>query len=152
MDKKQRVRGSTNILRSVTVDLPKIFARRDPNFRYKESRKPRRILTKPGRPARNDGYDNDDNDYIIRVYDVLDDKDDQQVQCIRLPSIAVHSSCAFFARYRVIDLLGRGTFGQVVKCERLSTGELVSVKIIKNKPEYREHSNTEVDVLNQVSI
>jgi serine/threonine protein kinase len=53
-------------------------------------------------------------------------------------------------RYRVIDLLGQGTFGQVVKCERITTGELFSVKVIKNKVAYREQSRMEVEILKQV--
>jgi serine/threonine protein kinase len=53
-------------------------------------------------------------------------------------------------RYRVIDILGKGTFGQVAKCQRITTGELVSVKIIKNKVAYREQSRMEVEILKQV--
>lgn len=54
-------------------------------------------------------------------------------------------------RYRVIDLLGSGTFGQVVKCERVPTKELVSVKVIKNHRNFRNQSYLEVDTLNWVN-
>lgn len=53
-------------------------------------------------------------------------------------------------RYRVIDLLGQGTFGQVVKCERVSTGELFSVKVIKNKSAYKTQSCMEIEILKKV--
>jgi len=39
-------------------------------------------------------------------------------------------------RYIVRDLLGQGTFGQVVKCLLAGTDELVAVKVIKNHPAY----------------
>ena len=56
-----------------------------------------------------------------------------------------------YFRYRVIDLLGQGTFGQVVKCERVSTGELFSVKVIKNKSAYKTQSCMEIEILKKVS-
>ena len=34
------------------------------------------------------------------------------------------------------DLLGQGTFGQVVRCVREDTGEDVAVKVIKNQPAF----------------
>lgn len=38
--------------------------------------------------------------------------------------------------YKIIQYLGQGTFGQVVKCVNLQTGSLHAVKIIKNKQDY----------------
>lgn len=38
--------------------------------------------------------------------------------------------------YKIIQFLGQGTFGQVVKCVNLQTGSLHAVKIIKNKQDY----------------
>ena len=46
--------------------------------------------------------------------------------------------------------MGSGTFGQVVKCENLSTHELVSVKIIKNKLAFRQQSSMEAEILQRV--
>jgi serine/threonine protein kinase len=56
----------------------------------------------------------------------------------------------YINRYRVIDMLGQGTFGQVVKCERVSTGELFSVKVIKNKSAYKTQSCMEIEILKKV--
>lgn len=41
-----------------------------------------------------------------------------------------------YNRYIVRDLLGQGTFGQVVKCLQEDISELVAVKVIKNHPAY----------------
>jgi len=42
----------------------------------------------------------------------------------------------FPGRFLVLDQLGAGTFGQVVKCKAMDTGEVVAVKVIKNHPAY----------------
>lgn len=39
-------------------------------------------------------------------------------------------------KYKIIQYLGQGTFGQVVKCINLETNTLHAIKIIKNKQEY----------------
>ena len=38
----------------------------------------------------------------------------------------------FRNRYLILDVLGQGTFGQVVKCQNLKTQEVVAVKVVKN--------------------
>ncbi len=53
-------------------------------------------------------------------------------------------------RYTVLDKLGQGTFGQVVKCMEEDTGELVAVKVIKNKPAYTQQGRVERDLLSVV--
>lgn len=47
--------------------------------------------------------------------------------------------------------MGAGTFGQVAKCKNMTNGELVGVKIIKNKPAYTKQSLVEVNILKHVS-
>jgi len=54
-------------------------------------------------------------------------------------------------RYVILDLFGKGTFGQVVKCKNLQTGENVALKVIKNKPAYLNQSKIEVTILDMVS-
>lgn len=39
-------------------------------------------------------------------------------------------------QYEVLEFLGRGTFGQVVKCWKKGTNEIVAIKILKNHPSY----------------
>jgi serine/threonine protein kinase len=49
-----------------------------------------------------------------------------------------------------LDVLGQGTFGQVVKCQNLKTQEVVAVKVIKNRTAYFNQSMMEVSVLDLV--
>ena len=55
-------------------------------------------------------------------------------------------------RYLILDVLGQGTFGQVVKCQNLATHEIVAVKVVKNKPAYFQQSMMEVTILELVSL
>lgn len=54
-------------------------------------------------------------------------------------------------RYLILDVLGQGTFGQVVKCQNMKTQEVVAVKVIKNRTAYFNQSMMEVSVLDLVS-
>jgi dual specificity protein kinase YAK1 len=53
-------------------------------------------------------------------------------------------------RYLILDVLGQGTFGQVVKCQNLKTQEVVAVKVVKNRTAYFNQSMMEVSVLDLV--
>ena len=53
-------------------------------------------------------------------------------------------------RYIILDILGQGTFGQVVKCQNMKTHEIVAVKVVKNKPAYFNQSMMEVTILEMV--
>lgn len=55
-------------------------------------------------------------------------------------------------RYLILDVLGQGTFGQVVKCQNLKTQEVVAVKVIKNRTAYFNQSMMEVSVLDLVGL
>jgi dual specificity protein kinase YAK1 len=87
------------------------------------------VLTKPSKPVYNDGADNEDWDYILYVNDVLGGE---------------HGG----DRYLILDVLGQGTFGQVVKCQNMRTHEICAVKVVKNKPAYLNQSKMEVAILN----
>ena len=50
-------------------------------------------------------------------------------------------------RYHVVEFLGRGTFGQVVKCLDNTTHDYVAVKILKNHPSYARQGQVEVSIL-----
>uniref|UniRef100_A0AAQ4PIK2 non-specific serine/threonine protein kinase n=1 Tax=Gasterosteus aculeatus aculeatus TaxID=481459 RepID=A0AAQ4PIK2_GASAC len=53
--------------------------------------------------------------------------------------------------YEVLEFLGRGTFGQVVKCWKRGTSEVVAVKILKNHPSYARQGQIEVEILARLS-
>jgi serine/threonine protein kinase len=56
-----------------------------------------------------------------------------------------------FSRYLVLDILGQGTFGQVVKCRKIGTDQLVAIKIVKNKRAYFNQGLVETKILEQVN-
>ncbi|KAJ5966483.1 hypothetical protein N7481_013197 [Penicillium waksmanii] len=122
--------GFISPLQALTSHLPSTYRICNPNFNYESSRNPRRVLTKPSKGVKNDGYDNEDSDYILYVNDILGSEE------------AGHKN-----RYLILDVLGQGTFGQVVKCQNLKTQEVVAVKVIKNKTAYFNQSMMEVSVL-----
>lgn len=53
--------------------------------------------------------------------------------------------------YQVLEFLGRGTFGQVVKCWKRGTSEIVAIKILKNHPSYARQGQIEVSILSRLS-
>nr|XP_020460001.1 homeodomain-interacting protein kinase 3-like isoform X2 [Monopterus albus] len=59
--------------------------------------------------------------------------------------------CSMKNSYEVLEFLGRGTFGQVVKCWKRGTSEVVAVKILKNHPSYARQGQIEVEILARLS-
>ncbi|QRV94184.1 dual-specificity tyrosine-(Y)-phosphorylation regulated kinase [Ceratobasidium sp. AG-Ba] len=115
-------------LRALTSHIAQTYNLCNPEFRYETSHNPRRVLTKPSKPVHNEGYDNEDYDYILYVNDWLGPDDGRN-------------------KYLILDILGQGTFGQVVKCQNIKTHEIVAVKVVKNKPAYFNQSMMEVTIL-----
>ncbi|KAK4493811.1 hypothetical protein PRZ48_014996 [Zasmidium cellare] len=122
--------GFISPLQALTTHLPATYRICNPTFQYESSRNPRRVLTKPSKGVKNDGYDNEESDYILYVNDILGSEETN------------HKN-----RYLILDVLGQGTFGQVVKCQNLKTQEVVAVKVVKNKTAYFNQSMMEVSVL-----
>ncbi|EPT04997.1 hypothetical protein FOMPIDRAFT_1112907 [Fomitopsis schrenkii] len=114
-------------IKQLTTNILETYHICNPQFRYESTHNPRRVLTKPSKPAHNDGFDNDDYDYILYVNDWLGTDDGH--------------------KYLILDILGQGTFGQVVKCQNMKTHEVVAVKVVKNKPAYFNQSMMEVTIL-----
>jgi dual specificity protein kinase YAK1 len=58
-------------LRQLTTNITDTYRICNPQFKYESAHNPRRVLTKPSKPAHNEGYDNEDYDYILYVNDWL---------------------------------------------------------------------------------
>ena len=91
--------------------------------------KPRRILTNPCITSQihNNGLDNIEGNLIVKVSDVI--KSNRET-------------------YKVIDLLGVGTFGQVFRCQKSTNNEIIALKIIKNLPAYTNQGLIEIKIAN----
>ncbi|CAO2606697.1 Dual specificity tyrosine-phosphorylation-regulated kinase 4 [Lemmus lemmus] len=57
----------------------------------------------------------------------------------------LHDHIAY--RYEVLDMLGKGSFGQVVKCLDHKNNELVALKIIRNKKRFHHQALVELKIL-----
>lgn len=53
-------------------------------------------------------------------------------------------------RYEIVDILGKGSFGQVARCVDHKTGGLVAIKIIRNKKRFHQQALVEVDILQKL--
>lgn len=123
--------GYVGPLKAMTSYLHHTYHLVNPAFFYELSFNPRRVLTKPSKPMHNNGHDNEDSDYILYVNDWLGTEEGN--------------------RYLILDILGQGTFGQVVKCQNMKTRDIVAVKVIKNKPAYFNQSMMEVAILDMLN-
>ncbi|KAG0353767.1 dual specificity protein kinase kns1 [Podila minutissima] len=75
------------------------------------------------------------------VQDPSNDWDDKDGHFI------VHVGKEFTGRYEIVKLLGQGTFGKVVECKDLETGNRCAIKIIRAVQKYRDASKIEARVL-----
>ncbi|GAN08902.1 kinase-like protein [Mucor ambiguus] len=125
---RSRLPSSYSIFKRATVQYHQVVVSINPAFRTDQIYIPRRTLTNPREPSKNSGYDNIHDDYILRVKDIL----------------------GAVEKYEILDLMGQGTFGQVVMCKTLRTGELVAIKVIKNQFSYHSQGEKEVAILRQL--
>lgn len=51
------------------------------------------------------------------------------------------------SNYLIEKLIGKGTFGQVVKCKNKKNNEQVAIKVLKNKRTYRNQGSVEIKIL-----
>jgi dual specificity tyrosine-phosphorylation-regulated kinase 2/3/4 len=82
--------------------------------------------TKPSSSLPNFGFDDDRNDYNIVIGDHM----------------------AY--RYEALSLLGKGSFGQVLKCLDHKTHQMVALKVIRNKKLFHKQGAVEVKILSHL--
>ncbi|KAG9271960.1 dual specificity tyrosine-phosphorylation-regulated kinase 4 isoform X2 [Astyanax mexicanus] len=60
----------------------------------------------------------------------------------------LHDHIAY--RYEVLEVIGKGSFGQVLKCLDHKTNEMVAIKIIRNKKRFHQQALVELKILDAV--
>lgn len=90
-------------LLSLTSSLVDTYQKCNADFKYQPKSAPKRVLTKLSEGVYNNGNDNSKHDYICRVRDSIPSPDRGYV-------------------YSIVERLGHGTFGQVLKCQVLDQG------------------------------
>ncbi|KAJ6238494.1 homeodomain interacting protein kinase [Anaeramoeba flamelloides] len=128
--KDDRKRSSQKILKKLSHSLLNTFKACNSEFKYNLKSNPRRSLTTNNKGVTNNNLDNSEGELILYVNSILGEKDQQ---------------------YVVIDLLGTGTFGQVVNCRHLYTKREVAIKVVKNLPAFFNQALTEIDILMAVN-
>ena len=76
--------------------------------------------------ADNNGFDDDRGDYLWQVHDHIG------------------------FRYEILGVLGKGSFGQVLKCFDWKTNQLTALKVIRNKKRFHQQALIEVKLLQQL--
>lgn len=97
-----------------TMALVATYRRCNEHFQYSYAKNPKRVLTKPSMGTKNEGYDNENSDLILYVNDAL---------------INHQPSSGICRRYVIQEMLGQGTFGQVVACWCGDIKKSVAVKV-----------------------
>ncbi|XP_029397618.1 dual specificity tyrosine-phosphorylation-regulated kinase 1B isoform X3 [Mus pahari] len=115
-------------LRKLSVDLIKTYKHINEVYYAKKKRRaqqapPQDSSTKKEKKVLNHGYDDDNHDYIVR------------------------SGERWLERYEIDSLIGKGSFGQVVRAYDHQTQELVAIKIIKNKKAFLNQAQIELRLL-----
>ncbi|XP_042898107.1 dual specificity tyrosine-phosphorylation-regulated kinase 1A [Parasteatoda tepidariorum] len=119
-------------LRKLSVDLIKTYKKINEVYYAKKKRRAQQTQGedtshKKERKVYNEGYDDDNHDYIIRTGE------------------------KFIDRYEIDSLIGKGSFGQVVKAYDHKDQCHVAIKIIKNKKPFLNQAQIEVKLLEMMN-
>lgn len=136
--KKQFRDASTGPLRKLSVDLIRTYKHINEVYYAKKKRRAQATVSgedtgsngshmKKDKKVYNDGYDDENHDYIVR------------------------SGEKFLDRYEIDSLIGKGSFGQVVKAFDHEEQVQVAIKIIKNKKPFLNQAQIEVRLLEMMN-
>lgn len=121
-----RSRGSSTLPKSETISTRSL---------------PRgKCLTQPSEAVANNGLDNIEGNLIAHENDAIS-VSRKQIHVLIKEKMNVKR-----ADFRIQGLLGQGTFAQVFQCVHVQTGNLVAIKIVKNKPAYTRQAAVEIDI------
>ena len=119
------------VVKRLTVCLPLTYTRCRNDTAH--------ILTSLG-PGGVVGFDNEEHDLVVHRGDIIGNRTSfEGPRCSVSPNT--------LTSYRVLELLGEGTFGPVLLCVNLETEKEVAVKILKNHTAYFRQGLIEVAVL-----
>ncbi|ELP85682.1 serine/threonine protein kinase ppk15, putative [Entamoeba invadens IP1] len=96
-----------------------------------------RALTEPSTPQHNQNKDNLNYDLIAYVDMILGSSQSNTPNQCKVSS----------SRYKVISVLGHGSFGQVLKCLDMNTGLFVALKVLRNRSAYFRQGMLEIAIL-----
>ncbi|XP_017892867.1 serine/threonine-protein kinase minibrain isoform X2 [Ceratina calcarata] len=123
---------ATAPLRKLSVDLIKTYKHINEVYYAKKKRRAQQMQGEDGshkkeRKLYNDGWDDENHDYIIK------------------------NGEKFLDRYEIDSLIGKGSFGQVVKAFDHEEQTQVAIKIIKNKKPFLNQAQIEVRLLEMMN-
>jgi serine/threonine protein kinase len=99
-----------------------------------------KCLTQPSEPVSNKGLDNSEGNLIVHENDAI------SVSRSQIHVLSKEKMNVKRADFRIQGLLGQGTFAHVFQCLHVQTGNLVAIKIVKNKQAYTRQAAVEIDV------
>ncbi|KAF7647727.1 hypothetical protein LDENG_00167800 [Lucifuga dentata] len=119
---------SSSPVRKLSVDLIKTYKHINEVYYAKKKQRHQQLQEqgfshRKDRKLYNDGYDDENYDYIVR------------------------NGEKWMDRYEIDSLIGKGSFGQVVKAYDRAEDEWVAIKIIKNKKAFFNQAQIEIRLL-----
>ena len=109
----------------LSVDLLATYKRINDVFYAKKRKESAAKLSSNGKIF-NEGFDDDGGNYVVQIGEEI------------------------AQRYIVSDILGKGSFGVVVKAHDHRRDENVALKMIKNKPQFTAQARIEIDILSKL--